>query len=36
MLKSNNELISAVKQGGNVYIDSRMAGTANTLNTYKV
>ena len=36
MLKSNGELIAAVKQGGNVYIDNRMAGTAKALSTYKV
>lgn len=36
MLKSNSELISAVKQGGNVYIDNRMAGTATALGTYKI
>jgi hypothetical protein len=36
MLKSNGELIAAVKQGGNVYIDNRMAGTATALGTYKI
>ena len=29
-------LIESVNKGGNVYIDSRMAGTANTLNTYRI
>jgi len=36
MLKSNGELIAAVKQGGNVYIDNRMAGTATALGTYRI
>lgn len=31
-----NELITQVKQGGNVYIDNRMAGTATALGTYKI
>jgi hypothetical protein len=31
-----NELIAQVKQGGNVYIDNRMAGTATALGTYKI
>ena len=30
------ELIAQVKQGGNVYIDNRMAGTATALGTYKI
>jgi hypothetical protein len=31
-----NELITQVKQGGNVYLDSRMVGTATAQGTYKI